>query len=99
MSKLRFDPITYQFYFRCRPEDSGRAKAAGFGWDPIRRRYYTEDPSVAVGLSSFGDDYVMELLADAFGATTAHKHSEGAHRSQRPVPQPAAILFSSNAVH
>lgn len=99
MSKLRFDPVTYQFYFRCRPEDSGRAKAAGFGWDPMRRRYYTEDPWVAVDLSRFGDDYVMELLADALGATTAHKRREGSHRSRRPAPQPAAILFSSNAIH
>jgi hypothetical protein len=86
MSKLRFDPVTYQFYFRCRPEDSGRAKAVGFGWDPIRRRYYTEDPNVAVDLSSFGDDYVMELLADALGATTALKRREAAHRSKADTP-------------
>ena len=99
MSQLRFDPVTYQFYFRCRLEDSGRAKAAGFGWDPMRRRYYTEDPGVAVGLASFGDDYVMELLADVLGATTAHKRSKGSHRSRKPVPQPAAILFSSNTIH
>src|SRR5215472_10926136 len=50
MARLRFDPVTYQFYYRCAPQDGGPAKSAGFGWDPVRRRYYTEDPRVAVGL-------------------------------------------------
>jgi hypothetical protein len=78
MSKLRFDPSTYQFYYRCRPEDGTRAKAAGFSWDPIRRRYYTEDPNVAVGLAIFGDNYVMDLLADALGAVTLPQYTVGA---------------------
>jgi hypothetical protein len=65
MSKLRFDPVTYQFYYRCRAEESEEARAAGFGWEPIRRRYYTEDPNVAVALARYGDIYVMDLLADA----------------------------------
>src|SRR5271157_2914473 len=65
MSKLRFDPITYQFYIRSAAEDGAPARAAGFGWDPVRRRYYTEDPKVAVGLASSGDNYVKHLLADA----------------------------------
>jgi hypothetical protein len=50
MPKLLFDPVAYQFYYRCRPEDSAPTIAAGFGWDPIRRRYYTEDPMVAMVL-------------------------------------------------
>jgi hypothetical protein len=29
MSKLRFDPVTYQFYYRCRAEESEEARAAG----------------------------------------------------------------------
>jgi hypothetical protein len=97
MSKLRFDPVTYQFYFKCRPEDSGRAKAAGFGWDPMRRRYYTEDPHMAAGLSRFGDSYVVELLADALGTTTAHKRSENAGRSSTPIPEAAAVQLRASA--
>jgi hypothetical protein len=31
MPKLRFDPVTYQFYCRCASEDGVPAKAAGFG--------------------------------------------------------------------
>jgi hypothetical protein len=38
MAKLLFDPLAYEFYYRCRPEDSAPAIAAGFDWDPIRRR-------------------------------------------------------------
>ena len=50
MAKLRFDPVIYQFYYKCPPQEGAPAKAAGFGWDPIRRRYYTEDPSIALNL-------------------------------------------------
>ena len=39
MSTLRFDPVTNQFYYRRSRENSAPAKAAGFGWDPIRCRY------------------------------------------------------------
>jgi hypothetical protein len=35
MTKLLFDPVTYQFYYRCRSEESAPASAAGFGWDPF----------------------------------------------------------------
>jgi hypothetical protein len=99
MSKLRFDPVTYQFYFKCCHEDGERAKAAGFGWDPMRRRYYTEDPNVAAGLSRSGDDHVAELLADALGATTAHKRGGGAGWLRRPLLETAVVQFSSNAIH
>lgn len=65
MPKLKFDPVTYQFYYRCLAEDGSHAKSAGFGWDPIRRRYCTEDPNVAASLASRGDNYVKHVLADA----------------------------------
>ena len=71
MPRLRFDPVTYQFYYRCRPGEVARAKAAGFEWDPIRGRYYTEDPHVAVGLAGNGDNYVLDLLADVLGEEPA----------------------------
>jgi hypothetical protein len=64
MAKLLFDPVTYQFYYRSRSEETAPAIAAGFGWDPIRRRYCTDDPLVAMGLASYGDTYVKHLLAD-----------------------------------
>ena len=64
MAKLLFDPVTYQFYYRCRLEERAPAIAAGFGWDPIRRRYCTDDPTVAMGLAKYGDAYVKRLLAD-----------------------------------
>jgi hypothetical protein len=85
MPKLLFDPVAYQFYYRCRSEDSAPAIAAGFGWDPIRRRYYTEDPMVALVLASRGDSYVKLLLADALDAATPRKHPERARRSSRWV--------------
>jgi hypothetical protein len=64
MAKLLFDPVTYQFYYRCRSEERAPAIAAGFGWDPIRRRYCTDDPIVAMGLARYGDADVRRLLAD-----------------------------------
>ena len=82
MAKLLFDPLAYQFYYRCRPEDSAPAIAAGFGWDPIRRRYFTEDPMVAIVLAGRGDNYVKDLLADALEAAS-HKHPESSDRSGR----------------
>ena len=69
MSKLRFDPTTYQFYVGSAQEESTRAKAAGFRWDPLRRRYYTADPSVAKCVADCGDRYVKHLLADILGVT------------------------------
>ena len=74
MSKLRFDPTTYQFYFGSDQEDSRRAKAAGFRWDPLRRRYYTVDPSVAKCMADCGDRYVKHLLADILGVTVVSDH-------------------------
>ena len=76
MAKLLFDPVTYQFYYRCRSEERAPAVAAGFGWDPIRRRYSTDDPTVAMGLAKYGDTYVRRLLADVvenFGVPANHK--------------------------
>jgi len=86
MTKLLFDPITYQFYYRCPSEESALAKAAGFGWDPIRRRFYTEDPKVALALASLGNNYVKHLLADALEATASYKHPEGASGSPGYAP-------------
>jgi hypothetical protein len=99
MAKLRFDPVTYQFYYRCPPEDGAPAKAAGFGWDPIRRRYYTEDPKVALGLESCGDGYVKLLLADVLGDSTPHRHREGPRGSSKWVPRATVTAISSNTVH
>ena len=64
MAKLLFDPVTYHFYYRCRSEERAPAIAAWFGWDPIRRRYCTDDPTVAMTLAKYGDTYVKRLLAD-----------------------------------
>jgi hypothetical protein len=99
MPKLLFDPVAYQFYYRCRPEDSAPAKAAGFGWDPIRRRYYTEDPMVAMVLASRGDDYVKHLLADALEATASRRLPAAADGRQRRAPGVVLISASSDSVH
>jgi hypothetical protein len=99
MAKLLFDPVTYQFYYRCPPEESAPAAAAGFGWDPIRRRFYTEDPMVAMALASRGDNYVKHLLADTLETTALHRHPVGAGRSRRHVPGTATISIASNGVH
>jgi hypothetical protein len=99
MAKLQFDPVTYQFYYRCRSEESAPATAAGFGWDPVRRRFYTEDPMVAMVLASRGDDDVKHLLADALETIVLHKCPEGAGGSRRYAPGSAIISFASNSVH
>jgi len=100
MAKLLFDPITYQFYYRCRSEESTPATAAGFGWDPIRRRYYTEDPMVAMALASRGDNYVKHLLVDALEATASYRHPEGAVRSRGYAPGTANIsIVGSSLAH
>ena len=70
MSRLLFDPVAYQFYYRCRSDEIADARAAGFAWDPVRRRHYTENPIVAAALASRGDSYVRGLLADAFEAAS-----------------------------
>jgi hypothetical protein len=99
MAKLQFDPVTYQFYYRCRSEESAPATAAGFGWDPVRRRFYTEDPMVAMALASRGDDYVKHLLADALETTALHKCPEGVGGSRRYAFGTASIAITSNTVH
>ena len=98
MAKLLFDPITYQFYYRCRSEESTPATAAGFGWDPIRRRHYTEDPMVAIALASRGDNYVKHLLADVLEATASYGHPEGAGGSRRYAPGTANISIAASSV-
>ena len=98
MVKLRFDPVTYQFYYRCRSEESAPATAAGFGWDPIRRRHFTEDPMVAIALASRGDNYVKRLLADALEATASYKHRERASGSRRYAPRTADISIAGSSV-
>ena len=99
MAKLLFDPAAYQFYYRCRPEESAPAIAAGFGWDPIRRRYYTEDPMVAMVLGSRGDAYVKQLLADALEAAAPRKRHEAAGTQQRSAPAGMPISMLSNSIH
>jgi hypothetical protein len=99
MAKLLFDPVAYQFYYRCRPQDNAPAIAAGFAWDPIRRRYYTEDPMVAIVLARRGDDYVKHLLADALEAAASHKRPEAADRRQRWEPAVIPMSMLSNSVH
>jgi len=71
MKKLRFDPFTYQFYWRCRREDGELATTAGFRWDAARHRYYTGNPAVAVALSRWGNQDVRQLLADALESAVA----------------------------
>jgi hypothetical protein len=78
MSTLRFDPITYQFYYRCRAEEGEQASAAGFRWDPIRRRYCTEDPGVCGMSPRGGDSYVRQLLAEVIGSASQSR------RNRRP---------------
>jgi hypothetical protein len=99
MAKLQFDPVTYQFYYRCRSEESAPATAAGFGWDPVRRRFYTEDPMVAMALASRGDNYVKHLLADALETTALHKCPEGVGGSRRYAFRTASVAITSNTVH
>ena len=95
MSKLRFDPVAYQFYYRCRAEECEEARAAGFGWDPVRRRYYTEDPGVAMCLAGRGDSYVRHLLADAIGLAALGRCPRG--RSVRATPRIAGFAHVSTA--
>jgi hypothetical protein len=93
MAKLLFDPVTYQFYYRCRSEETAPAKAAGFGWDPIRRRYCTDNPMVAMGLARYGDTYVKRLLADVVETVSVPaNHKKG--YCERQITRTA-----SNTVH
>jgi len=99
MSKLRFDPVTYQFYIRSTAENGAPAIAVGFGWDPVRRRYFTEDPKVAVGLASCGDNYVKLLLADALEAAGSQKQLKRAGRSLEWVPGTKRAAISAGSLH
>jgi hypothetical protein len=97
MAKLRFDPVTYQFYYQCPPQEGAPAKAAGFGWDPIRRRYYTEDPSIAVNFEACADSYAKLLLADVLSAAPSHKHQERSREASAWRPRSKAAAISSPA--
>ena len=99
MPKLLFDPLAYQFYYRCRPEDRAPAVAAGFRWDPVRRRYYTENPMTALVLASRGDSYVKLLLADALEARTSYKQLARARRSSRWTPGTNGASSPSRVLH
>ena len=99
MPKLLFDPLAYQFYYRCRPEDRAPAVAAGFRWDPIRRRYFTEDPMVAMVLASRGDSCVKLLIADALEAETLRKLPERAPKSSRWMPWTSGTSIGSRVLH
>jgi hypothetical protein len=99
MSKLRFDPLTYQFYYRCGPEDVGTAKAAGFSWDALRRRYYTVEPKVAAALASRADSYVKLLLADTLEPEVLHAHHQKDVRYRRTSMSSQNIAPASHTVH
>jgi hypothetical protein len=99
MAKLLFDPITYQFYYRCRSEESAPAKAAGFGWDPIRRRFYTENPLVASNLASRGDSYVKHLLADVLEDPAVDTPTQAAGVPRKQAPEHAHFSTASNSIH
>ena len=99
MPKLLFDPLAYQFYYRCRPEDRAPAVAAGFRWDPIRRRYFTEDPMVAMVLANRGDSCVKLLIADALEAETLRKLPRRARKSSRWMPWTSGTSIRSRVLH
>jgi len=99
MTKLKFDPVTYQFYYRCLPEEGARAKAAGFRWDPIRRRYYTEDPSIAVNFEACADSYAKLLLADVLSAAPSHRHQELSREASAWMRRAKTAAISSPALH
>jgi hypothetical protein len=99
MAKLRFDPVTYQFYYQCPPQEAAPAKAAGFWWDQIRRRYYTEDPSIAVNFKACADSYAKLLLADVLSAAPSRKHQERSRDASAWRPRPKAAAISSPAFH
>ena len=99
MAKLKFDPVTYQFYYQCPPQEGAPAKTAGFGWDPIRRRYYTEDPSIAVNFEACADSYAKLLIADVLRAAPSHKPQKRSLDASAWRPRPKAAAISSPAFH
>jgi hypothetical protein len=99
MTKLRFDPVTYQFYCMCPPEEGAPAEAAGFRWDPIRHRYFTEDPSVAVNFEACADSYAKLLLADVLSAAPSQKHQKRTPKTSAWMRRPKVAAISSPAFH
>ena len=99
MTKLRFDPVTYQIYYQCPPQEGAPARAAGFGWDPNRRRYYTEDPSIAVNFEACADSYAKLLLADVLSAAPSQKHRKRTPKTSAWMRRPKAAAISSPALH
>ena len=99
MAKLRFDPVTYQFYYQCPQQEGDPAKAVGFGWDPIRRRYYTEDPSIAVNFAAYADSYAKLLLADVLSAAPSNNHQQRSREALAWVPRPKAAAISPPVFH
>ena len=80
------------------PQEGAPAKAAGFGWDPIRHRYYTEDPSIALNLATCADSYAKLLSADVLSAAPSHKHQERSREASARL-RPKAAVISSPAFH
>ena len=99
MPKLRFDPVSYQFYYRCPPQEGAPAEAAGFRWDPIRRRHFTEDPSIAVNFQACADSYAKLLLADVLSAAPSHKHQERSSEASAWMPRQKAAAISLPTFH
>jgi hypothetical protein len=100
MLKVNFDPLTYQFYCLCRPEEAALPKAAGFKWDPLCCRYTAADPSVAAHFASCGDAYVNDLLADALGSMASLVQRRERHlRAGQWVFAAGIGPIASNAIH
>jgi hypothetical protein len=97
MAKLLFDPRTYQFYFRAGSENCA-AKAAGFRWDPLRLRYYTDDPNVAVRLAGIGSSYVKRLLSDALDTVPSGEPTVSGTSAKR-ISRSTRIPMPSTAIH
>jgi hypothetical protein len=76
MGRLHFDPRNYQFYLSHGSKHRAEAKAAGFDWDALRNRYFTEDPRIAVGLVEWAGEYVRALLSDVLGELPEHRQKE-----------------------
>lgn len=98
MPKLLFDPARYQFYLTRGLEDHAAAKSAGFIWDVLRNRFFTEDPKVAARLMQWADGYAKSLLADACEVKLGSK-PKPVRVALRPVPGAAQVTIHSTAIH
>jgi hypothetical protein len=98
MAKLLFDPARYQFYLTRGLEDHAAAKSAGFGWDVLRNRFFTEDPKVAARLIHWADGYARSLLADACEVELGSR-PKPVRIALRPVPRAAPVTIHSTAIH